>query len=408
MNSRRDFLSAFGAASLAEVGRTSAFGASLQVGSSNARTPGEYLLSSGLVYLNTGSAGPTSRAVLERTVQAWTELETNPVVQAYGNDGVLAWTDGVRERVASFLGCSVEEVLITRSTSEGMNTVAQSIRLNAGDRVLTTDQEHEGGSDCWRYLAERRGIVVDTVAVPLDEHDASSVVKRFADAIRPATKVISVSHVLWTNGMRMPVAEISALARRHRILSIVDGAQAAGAIPVNVKAIGCHAYATTGHKWILGPKGTGMLYVSSDAGDAIKPIQWMGGKRVTSNSTGIGPIPIVVGLGAAVDAVAARGIPSIEAHNMALRDRAYRGLATIPKVRMVSQESGPLTTALVSFALPAEVDGRELLKVLREKHNIQVKAIDKTHFNGLRISPHVFNTERDVDALLGALRAELK
>jgi cysteine desulfurase/selenocysteine lyase len=110
--------------------------------------------------------------VLARTLEAWTELEPNPVVQAYGNDGVLAWTDLVRERVAAFLGCSSEELLITRGTSEAMNTVAQSIRLNAGDRVLTTDQEHKGGSDCWRYLAERRGIVVDTVAIGLDEHDA--------------------------------------------------------------------------------------------------------------------------------------------------------------------------------------------------------------------------------------------
>jgi selenocysteine lyase/cysteine desulfurase len=400
MTTRRDFL-ATGAVSVLGARSASAL-------DERSKPSAEFMMSPGLVYLNTGSTGPTPRAVLERTLQAWTELETNPVAQAYGQDGVLAWTDGVRERVAAFLGCTVDEVLIARSTSEGMNTVAQSMRLNAGDRVLTTDQEHEGGSACWEYLAERRGVVVDTVAIPLDEYDPSAIVRRIADAVKPQTKVISVSHIFWTNGLRMPIPEISALARQHGILSVVDGAQAAGAMPVDVKALGCHAYATTGHKWVLGPKGTGMLYVSADAGDAIKPIQWMAGKRVTSGATGIGPLPLVVGLGAAVDAAVARGPASIEAHNLALRERALRGLRAMPKLRIVSPASGPQATAFVSFVLPDAVDNRELQVLLRTKYNVVTKVIERKRFNGLRISPHVFNTEADVDALLAALRHEVR
>ncbi len=401
MTTRRDFLGAVGAASVLGAGRS-------PIGARPLAAPSDYMLSPGLVYLNTGSAGPTPRAVLDRTLQAWTVLETNPVQQAYGQEGVVGWTDQVRATAAAFLGCSVDELLVTRSTSEGMNTVAQGTRLGAGDRVLTTDQEHEGGLACWRYLAERRGVVLDTIAIPHDEHDPAAIVRRFEAAIRPETKVISVSHVLWTTGSRMPVAEISALARRRGVLSVVDGAQAAGNIPVNVREIGCHAYATTGHKWLLGPKGTGLLYVSADAADAIKPIQWMGGKRVTSDATGIGPLPIVVGLGAAIEAAAERGVASTVAHNMALRDRAYRGLEQLPRVRMMSLESGPLATPMVSFALPDDLDVRALLTTLRITYNVQLKAIDKKPFNGMRISPHVFNTETDVDAALTALRAELK
>ncbi len=394
MTTRRDFLGAVGAASV--------LGGRARAASS------DYMLSPGLVYLNTGSAGPTPRAVLDRTLQAWTVLETNPVQQAYGQEGVVGWTDQVRAKAAAFLGCAVDELLVTRSTSEGMNTVAQGMRLGAGDRVLTTDQEHEGGLACWRYLVERRGAVLDTIAIPPDEHDPVAIVRRFEAAIKPETKVISVSHVLWTTGTRMPVAEISALARRRGVLAVVDGAQAVGNIPVDVREIGCHAYAATGHKWLLGPKGTGLLYVSADAAGAIKPIQWMGGKRVTSDATGIGPLPIVVGLGAAIEAVAERGSAAILAHNMSLRDRAYRGLKRLPKVRMRSLESGPLATPMVSFELPAEIDARALLTTLRVTYNVQLKAIDKHPFNGMRISPHVFNTEADVDAALSALRAELK
>ena len=90
-------------------------------------------------------------------------------------------------------------------------------------------------------------------------------------------------------------------------------------MPVDVKALGCHAYTTTGHKWLLGPKGIGLLYISADAADAIKPVQWMSGKRFVSGSTGVGPLVLVMGLGAAIEAATARGVADIERHNLALR-----------------------------------------------------------------------------------------
>jgi len=367
----------------------------------------EYGLEPGLVYLNTGSAGPTPRAVLDRVVAAWTELETNPVYQEYAADGVAGQVERVRAQAAAFLGCRGDELLITRSTSEAMNTVAQSTRLKAGDRVLTTDQEHEGGSDCWRYLAERHGVVIDKVTMRDGEHDPQAIVQRFADALRPETRVISVSHILYTNGLRMPVTEISALARSRKMLCVVDGAQAAGATPLNVKAFGCHAYATNAHKWLLGPKGVGMLYVSSDASDEIKLIQWMGGKSYVGNSTGVGPLPLVAGLGATIEIANARVIEKIEEHNLKLRARAYRGLSQIGGIKMMSLETGPMTSALLSFAVPEKFESNALRQRLHEKYKVVTRNIGKEHFNGLRVSPHIFNTEADVDALVAAVRAEM-
>ncbi|CAN5871817.1 hypothetical protein BH18ACI5_BH18ACI5_27770 [soil metagenome] len=249
MTTRRDFLAATGAASL--------WGAGELLGASAANElprplqngivegTGDYLMTPGLVYLNTGSTGPSTKAVLERTITAWRQLETNPVKQAYSDDGLLDSAEKVREQAAAFLGCSSEELLITRSTGEAMNTVAQSLRVNPGDRVLSTDQEHGGGTDCWKYLVERRMVVLDTVAITRDMDDRA-IVSAIAGGIRNGTKVVSVSHVLWTTGRRMPVGEIAALARERNILCVVDGAQAVGAVPVNVKALGCHAYAATG------------------------------------------------------------------------------------------------------------------------------------------------------------------
>lgn len=406
MTSRRDFLAAAAVAGAylgigqKILGQSTTTGRALD-GSS------EYGFAPGLIYLNTGSAGPTPRLVLEKTVQAWTELEKNPVHNEYSVDGVLGWVEKARGGAARFLGCSIDELLITRSTSEAMNTVAQSTRLKAGDRVLMTNQEHEGGSDCWRYLAERRGVVVDEVTIPYGESDPQAIVQRVADAIRPETRVISVSHILFTTGLRMPVAEISKLARSRNLLCVVDGAQACGSTQIDVKALGCHAYATTGHKWLMGPKGVGMLYISSDAAEDIKPVQWMGGKKYVDNSVGVGPLPLVVGLGAAIEIANERGVAKIEEHNKALRKRAYDGLSQIAGVKMMSLPSGPLTSALVSIAIPDRYNSRQMLEKLRNKYQIVTRELGKTHFNGLRLAPHIFNTESDVDAVVAALRAEI-
>jgi selenocysteine lyase/cysteine desulfurase len=340
-------------------------------------------------------------------VDAWRELERNPVRMAYGDGAVHVATDGVRERTAAFLGCSADELLLTRSTTDAMNAVAMAVRLAPGDRVLTTNLEHEGGSNGWRYRARRDGVVIDAVPISPSETDSAAIVRRFADAIRPTTRVISVSHVIATTGVLMPVTEIAALARSRGLLSVVDGAQSVGAVDVDVRAIGCHAYATCGHKWLLGPKGTGMLYISRDAGSAIEPVERQDGRRFVAGSTGMGSLPLVVGLGAAIETVAERGIAAVFRRNIALRNRAYDGFSKIRRLTLASPPPGPLATPLVAAALPQEVSSRELRDALLSRHGVVVKMVDSAFFNGIRLSPHVFNTEADIDAALAALRAEL-
>ena len=287
-----------------------------------------------------------------------------------------------------------------------MNSLAQGIRLGQGDRVLLTDQEHEGGSLGWQYRSRRDGVHIDVVPIAVTDHDPDEIVRRFAAAMTPATRVISVSHVIASTGLRMPIAEIAALAKRRGALCIVDGAQAVGQIDVNVKSLGCHAYATAGHKWLMGPKGTGLLYVDRDAA-GIEPIQWEDGRRFIANSTGVGSLPLAAGLGVAIDAMSARGMAAVERHNIALRNRAYAGLEEIPKLEVVSTPPGPLATALVAARLPADIDSRHVRDTLRQKHDVIIKMVEKRWFNGIRLSPHIFNTEQDVDTALRAIRSVL-
>lgn len=402
--SRREFLSTLGAATLAGALPPVAPGVVLPP-RGLAPDPADFLFSPGLHYLQTGSLGPTPRPVLEQAIAFWRELERNPTAVGYGAQEQAM--DEVRHRAAGFLGCGTDELVLTRCTTDGMNQVAQGLRLSAGDRVLTTDQEHPGGRSCWDYLARTAGVGIDVVPIAPEAHDPEAIVAAFARALTPRTRVLSFSHLLSSTGLRMPVRALSLLARDRGCLAVVDGAQAAGGVAVDVKALGCHAYATSGHKWMLGPKGTGLLYLSAELGDRVDPIQLQAGRAAYSASSGVTSLPSVLGLGAAIDYVEAIGIGAIEAHNLRLRERVRAGLARLPRVMLVGAPDGPQATPLVSYRLPPAVEAHRLYQALLERHQVMVKVVPGNWFNGQRISTHLFNTEADVDALLEALAAEL-
>jgi selenocysteine lyase/cysteine desulfurase len=365
----------------------------------------DYLLAPGLAYLQTGSLGPSPRPVMERTIAAWKELEANPVFYGYGPQERAM--EDVRMKAAAFLGCKKEELVLTRCTTEGINWVASGLGFGPGDRVLTTDQEHPGGRSGWDYAARRYGAVIDTVVIPAGENDATAILDRFARAMTPRTRAVSFSHLLTSTGLRMPVEALSALARERGAIAVVDGAQAAGGIAVDVKAMGCDVYATSGHKWLLGPKGTGLLYLSEELRDRVDPIALQGGRAAYSDSSGVCNLPGVIGLGAAIDYISAFGIARVEAHNLRLRNRLYEEFREIPKLRVVSPPPGPLASPLVTYRLPDAVESRGLQIRLLETHGVVVKVVPGQWLNGHRISTHLFNSEADGEALLRALRAEL-
>lgn len=366
-------------------------------------------LAQGLIHLNTASAGPTPNRVLQRAIAAWQKIETDPVNMSYWlePDSVVTVADQVRGKAAALVGCTSEEILLTNGTTDGITTIAHSVRLREGDRVLLTDQEHEGGETGWLHRQKLDGIFVDRVNIPVGDHDTAAILARFDAAIGQRTRAVCVSHVLSPTGLRMPIAEIAALARRKGSLCIVDGAQAVGQIAVDVKALGCDAYATSGHKWLMGPKGTGFVYINKSGGDAIAPPKWLMGKQYGSNSEGLSPMVLAVGLGEAIDLMTSIGMPRVEQHNIALAARIYAAFARTPALRLVSPPPGPLATALVAAQLPKAIDGQSLRLLMRNRHGIIIKLAEKRWFNGIRLSPHIFNDEEQVEKALAALHNEL-
>jgi selenocysteine lyase/cysteine desulfurase len=164
---------------------------------------------------------------------------------------------------------------------------------------------------------------------------------------------------------------------------------------------------TSGHKWLLAPKGTGLLYLSEELGKRIDIISHENGHAAYTDAVGVSSIPSVLGLGAAVGYVSAIGMDRIDAHNLALRNRLFAALQSVPKLRVVSAPPGPLASALLSYTLPDAIESRAFQQLMRDKHNIELKVVPKNWLNGNRVSTHLFNTEQDVDVLVAALKMEL-
>lgn len=368
----------------------------------------EYLFSEGLTYLNTGTLGPCRRDTIEESLKVWEELESLPV-KFYGKFGAETLAEKTRGFAASFLGCDISEMLITSSTTSGMNAIAQGLRLKAGDRILTTDQEHGGGLLCWNYFARYYGVVVDKIKIPPGKNNAELILERVKDNLRKKTKLISVSHVFSSTGLRMPIAEISSLARANGTLCIVDGAQAAGAIQVNVRDLGCHAYATSGHKWLMGPKGTGLLYLSKDAQDIIRPMQFEESYNTYNDGNGVVNLACILGLSKAIEYLESVDIRKVEKHNLSLRNQLYEKLKDLNKVKILSPTEETLASPMLTLLLPDQFEKTSFVKMLFDKHKISIRPTHKEFgFNGIRFSVHIFNTEKEIDLASEVMHKELK
>ena len=365
----------------------------------------DLLLPAGYVHLQTGGVGAMPRPVFDATVEAMTRVESDPVGETYGPG--IGRLDRVRAKAAGLVSCEPDDIILTNSATTGMFLIAQGLSFQPGDRILTTDHEHPAGRFGWEWVARRYGVQIDTLAISPAETDPGVIVDQFAMAIRPQTRVLSFSQILFTTGVKLPAAELCSLARNRGCLAIVDGAQSAGALRVDVRAMGCHAYSASGHKWLMGPKGTGILYLDPDLADRLDALPLQAGRRANSDSTGIGNIAGMHGLGAAIDYVVALGPAKIEAHNLALRYELYDALVELPGISIPGPREGPTTSANLSFTLPDSVDHHAIRRNLLLRHKVYLRVAELSGFIGLRASLHCYNRSEDVDALIHALKQEL-
>jgi isopenicillin-N epimerase len=368
----------------------------------------EFLFPADVTYGNTGTLGASPREVVATLTRGTERLERElpdwPYFQADGEPltGYQPLVD-IRGRIAALVNASGDEVALTTNATMGMSIMANGLDLEAGDEVVTTDQEHSGGIGGWQLRAKRHGIVVKQVPI-LDAapKGPDAIVAQFADAITPNTKVVMFSQITSGLGMLLPAKALCALAHDRGALAIVDGAQVLGQRRVDVKDLGCDAYVTSPHKWMLAPKGTGILYIKR----SVQTRFWstLASAAFDDDSTGAfrfmhygtGSVPVVEALVAAVDFMTGIGLERIERWDLALANRLRDGLARIPQARLSSPADRRFATAITTFAVAGKT-GRELQDALwTRKIRVRAQGGDR----GVRLSAHLYVSPTDIDHVL--------
>lgn len=401
--SRRAVLASVAAAGVPEVLRSLIGQVADPAGSAGLVRRSDFVFPANMTYMNTASVGPSPKSVLERMVATWHLIESSPVAESYARGA--EHLDEVRQKIGAFLNCEKEDLVFTSCTTDAMNRIAFALALQPGDHILSTDQEHEGGHDCWKFHARSRGVDVEDIPIGLDDRDPQAIVGRFDKAIKPKTRAISFSHVLYTNGLRMPAAELCELARRRGVISIIDGAQAIGNIAVDIAKIGCDAYAAPGHKWLLGPKGTGFMFVSRAAAPRLELLTRLTDTKAQNDTTGLANHMGFQGLAAAIDYVNRVGMPTIEKHNHELHAYAYDRIKSLP-VKILSPRDASQATPLLSFKVDEKFEIPKLIPALLAQENLVIKGLPK--LGGLRLSCHLFNSEADIDRTVAILKRRLR
>ncbi len=370
----------------------------------------QYPLSHERVYLNTGGLGPAPFAVLDAVVHTTRSLQT---LSETGHHLI----EETRPEVAAFLGADPDEVAFTRNATEGNSVVASGLDLRAGDEVIFESHAHPGGSFPWMVRQKEDGI-----RVRIFEPDPTSEegnLERIAALINERTRVLQVSHVTAPTGIRFPVEAMARLARDRGLWFHIDGAQSAGMIPVNLHAIACDSYAASGHKWMGGPHGTGVLYVRKDRLDEVRPTETGAygddGDVQLPERFGYAPsarryevgtrnASLVAGLGEAVNFLETIGMRRVAVRAGALAAYLRERLRALSGVTILTPGKDSLAAAMITFRVE-KLPYRELYRYLLGEHGLRCRIVSERGLDALRVSTHIFNQEDECDRLVEAVRA---
>lgn len=376
-----------------------------------------------LVYLDTAATAQKPRQVMDAMDRFYAEHNANihRGVHLLSQEATGLYEEA-REKVRRFLGAGdASEIVFTRGTTEAINLVAQSWgrpTLRPGDEILITHMEHHSNIVPWQMLCEQTGAVLRVV--PIDEC-GDLVMEEFERLIGPRTRIVSVVHISNALGTVNPVARIAAMARRAGAVVVIDGAQAAPHMCVDVRELGCDFYAFSGHK-LFGPTGVGVLYGRRELLEAMPPYQGGGdmilsvsfGKTVYNEppfkfEAGTPNIAGVVGLGAAIDYVCGIGMARIGAYENELLAYATERVAAIPGVRLIGTAAHK--ASIVSFVVEG-VHPHDLGTVLdrrgvaiRTGHHCAQPVMERFDVPATaRASLAFYNTFAEIDALAAAVR----
>lgn len=372
----------------------------------------QFLFPKGKHYLNTGSLGPSPKVVINTVCEAMKKLETSV---SHGRHQI----DETHKKAAKFLNVTADEIAFTRNATEGLNIAARSLKLKAGDEIIISTHEHVGGASPWMALAKDFGAVVKLIDLDFYGENNLQIIK---NNITDKTKVVAFSHITCTTGMKLPAKDIVKLCKSKGIYSCIDGAQSLGMFPIDLADINPDFYASSGHKWLFGPKGTGIFYINKNIIKDFDPVfagAYTDSKFDLNSLTieyresaqreeyGTRNTPITLGLGSAIDFINAIGIDNVAKRGRELVTRFRKGIANTPEIEILTPKSEDYSASMITVRIKGK-DNLKLNPILNKEKNLRLRGIYENNINGIRISFAIFNSFDEVDLLINSLKDIVK
>lgn len=368
----------------------------------------QFPLADDLIYLNAANVCPASRPVLDRHAEFMRDFQSNPSFQNRAK--YEAMRERLRDKLAGMLRVNADEIAITRNTSEGTNIVVKGVDLKPGDEVIITDHNHPSNNDSWKVRAQREGFAVKTLPIRVPASSRGELISQIERAVSPQTKVIAVTHLTSTTGILFPAREIAEIARHRGIWMHLDGAQTFGALDVNLKDIGCDSYSASAHKWLMGPLEAGILFVRSERIPEVWPsivtAGWTdhlkGARKLEVD--GQRDDPRIVALESAVDFALLIGMGTVESRMRLLATSLKEQLSQVPGVKLKTNLEPELSGGVVKADI-ARVPTKQAYDGLWNQHRISIAMTPSGDSQGLRFSPHIYNSREEIAQAVAAVKA---
>lgn len=363
----------------------------------------QFPLSHDTTYLNNGTMGVSPYAVIDAVYQRSVLVNSKGI---YGGGDHEAMT-----ALARFVGAEESELAFTHNVTEGNNLIAQGLPLKKGDEVIMSTHEHVGGALPWLNRAKQDGIVLKVISFGSTAAETLSIIE---GAITKKTRVIALPHIPCTIGQVLPIKEIATLAKSKGIYSFFDGAHGPGMLNLNLHDIDCDFYSSCCHKWLLGPKGTGFLYVKKEKLDLLKPIMVgaysdTGWDMLSTPPSMKGYAPgahrfcygtqsseLYAGIEAAVKFHETIGKNVIEGRVKYLTEYLRNKLKEIgSQVELVTPEEPASRAAVTAFRLKNMT--MQVFQELAGKENFTIRTVAENNVNCIRVSTHIYNQTSELD-----------
>ena len=353
-----------------------------------------YDLDSRHVVMNGGGNNPLPRTVVNALSRFHRMGASQP--RPYNYDQ-LAYRSDHRRRLAKLFGCDTDELALTRNTTEGLNIVAWGLPLEPGDEIVLSQYEARYGGAIFKERANRHGVVVREIELPLAP-TVQQVVDGYAAALSPRTRLFVASHVVDSWGFVLPVEELAELAHANGAQILVDGALSFGHMPVNVKQLKSDYYATSLHKWLNAPLGTGALFVRRDRLPDLPPLygyDWPADDIRKYEFVGTRDGAAVAAIGQAIDLYERIGPERKLARLRYLLDDLMSRLDGVDGVTVITERDPGRRVGLARVSVDG-FTGRELWHKLRDEEGIWTFGNFPGEYDGVYVSPNVFNTLSDM------------